>query len=197
VPPGLRSRAGLLSFIAGAAAVHCSRFQSHGSWLDLGLSSCPLFDYRLASRRLALVCKLPLILSNLRHLKSDESVSPGCQPPTPGSHIHRASSLLNTLLVAPLGPKFPRLLPSPLVSASILRLRSSDMSLTTLLSLANVAVVQLLARYASYPCLFAGLRQCPLAATYPAPGSYILLVSIDGFSDFVCRFPASTFHQSV
>ena len=90
VPPGLRSGTGLLSFIAGAAAIHCNRFQSHGSWLDLGLSSCPLFDYRLASRRLALVCKLPLILSNLRYFKSDESVSPGCRPPTPGSHIHRA-----------------------------------------------------------------------------------------------------------
>jgi len=77
VPPGLRSGTGLLSFIAGAAAIHCNRFQSHGSWLDLGLSSCPLFDYRLASRRLALVCKLPLILSPLRCLKSDESVSPG------------------------------------------------------------------------------------------------------------------------
>jgi len=46
-PPGLHSRAGFLSFIAGALAVHCSRFQSHGSWLDLGLSSCPLFDYAL------------------------------------------------------------------------------------------------------------------------------------------------------
>jgi len=32
--------------------------------LDLGLSSCPLVDSRLASRRLALVCKLPLILSD-------------------------------------------------------------------------------------------------------------------------------------
>jgi len=49
------------------------------------------------------------------------------------------------------------------------------MSLTTSLSLAEAVVVRLLARFASYPCLFAGLRQCPLAATYPAPGSYTLL----------------------
>jgi len=55
------------------------------------------------------------------------------------------------------------------------------MSLTTLLSLADVAVVQPLARSASYPCLFAGSRQCPLAATYPAPGSYILLAGFDVF----------------
>jgi len=50
-----------------------------------------------------------------------------------------------------------------------------------MLSLAEVAVVQPLARSASYPCLFAGLRQCPLAATYPAPGSYILLAGSDVF----------------
>lgn len=156
MPPGLRSGTGLLSFIAGAAAIRCNRFQSHGSWLDLGLSSCPLFDSRLASRRLALVCKLPLILSNLRCLKSDESVSPGCRPPTPGSHIHRVGPSLNTLLVAPFGPRFPRLSSIPSGSASILRLRSYDMSLTTLLSLAEVAVVQPLAGSASYPCLFAG-----------------------------------------
>ena len=34
----------------------------------LGLSSCPLVDSRLASRRLALVCKLPLIPNDLRRL---------------------------------------------------------------------------------------------------------------------------------
>jgi len=110
---------------------------------------------------------------------SDESVSPGCRPPTPGSHIHRVSSLLNALLVAPVGPDFPRLSSSPVRSASILQFRDCDMSLTTLFSLTEVAVVQLLARSASYPCLFAGLRQCPLAATYPAPGSYtVVLVSL-------------------
>jgi len=50
-----------------------------------------------------------------------------------------------------------------------------------MLSLAYVAVVQPLAGSASYPCLFSGLRQCPLAATYPAPGSYILLAGFDVF----------------
>jgi len=55
------------------------------------------------------------------------------------------------------------------------------MSLTTSLSLADVAVVQPLARSASNPCPFVGLRQCPLAATYPAPGSYILLAGFDVF----------------
>jgi len=49
------------------------------------------------------------------------------------------------------------------------------MSLTTLFSLTRAAVVRLLAGSASYPCLFVGLRQCPLAATYPAPGSYPFL----------------------
>jgi len=84
-------------------------------------------------------------------------------------------------LVAPFGPHFPRLSSISSGSASILRLRNYDMSLTTLLSLADVAVVQPLARSASYPCLFAGSRQCPLAATYPAPGSYILLACFDVF----------------
>jgi len=78
------------------------------------------------------------------------------------------------------------------------------MSLTTLFSLTEAAVVRLLARYASYPCLFIGLRQCPLAATYPAPGSYIsfpylnlrlgevtLFLASACFVEFVSRFPAS------
>jgi len=79
------------------------------------------------------------------------------------------------------------------------------MSLTTSLSLAQAAVIRLLARSASYPCLFIGLRQCPLAATYPAPGSYNLRFSLTCvaakaifcslgptfFLEFVSRFPAS------
>jgi len=192
VPPGLRSGTGLLSFIAGAVAIHCNRFQSHGSWLDLGLSSCPLFDYRLASRRLALVCKLPLILSDLHRFSRTN------QYPLAADHLRQAptsiglSSSLNTLLVAPLGPHFPRLSSIPSGSTSILRLRNYDMSLTTLLSLAEVAVVQPLARSASYPCLFAGLRQCPLAATYPAPGSYIFSGQSRRFPRFRIPVPLST-----
>jgi len=54
--------------------------------LDLGLSSCPLFDYRLASRRLALVCKLPLILGTLQCVSRTNQYPLGA---TPGSHIHR------------------------------------------------------------------------------------------------------------
>jgi len=100
--------------------------------------------------------------------------------------------LLNTLLVAAFGLHSPRLSPSPLKSASVLRLGSSDMSLTTLLSLAETAVVQLLARSASYPCLFAGLRQCPLAATYPAPGSYIFSGQSRRFPRFRIPVPLST-----
>jgi len=45
--------------------------------------------------------------------------------------------------------------------------------------------------YASYPCLFTGLRQCPLAATYPAPGSHIDSLVTTFFIEFVSRFPAS------
>jgi len=76
-------------------------------------------------------------------------------------------------LVARVGPHFPQLSLFPAGSFSISRFPNYDMSLTTLFSLTQAVVVRLLARYASYPCLFVGLRQCPLAATYPAPGSYI------------------------
>jgi len=70
VPPGLRSGTGLLSFISGSPSL--SRFPHpmvvdfslSAPELDLGLSSCPRIDSRLASRRLALVCKLPLILND-------------------------------------------------------------------------------------------------------------------------------------
>lgn len=95
-------------------------------------------------------------------------------------------------MVASFGPDFVRLSPLPFKSASISRLQSCDMSLTTLFSLTEAAVVQLLARSASYPCLFVGLRQCPLAATYPAPGSFISLVVSTFFPECVSRFPASS-----
>jgi len=98
---------------------------------------------------------------------------------------------LGALLVAPVGLHFSQLSLFPIKSASTLRLLSYDMSLTALLSLAEVAVVRLLARYASYPCLFSGLRQCPLAATYPAPGSYLVPVVPTYFAECVSRFPSS------
>lgn len=192
MPPGLRSGTGLLSFIAGAAAVRCSPFQSHDSRLDLGLSRCPLFDSRLASRRLALVCKLPLILSDLRRLSRTN------QYPLAADLLRQAPtsigfrSLLNTLLVAFFGPVFRQLSSRSLRSASISRLESFDMSLTTLFSLTQAGVVQLPARSASYPCLFLSLRQCSLAAAYPAPGSYTVLVALTFFSECVSRIPASS-----
>jgi len=65
------------------------------------------------------------------------------------------------------------------------------MSLTTLFSLTEAAVVRLLARSASYPCLFIGLRQCPLAATYPAPGSYNMVLVPTIFIEFVSRLTSS------
>lgn len=69
------------------------------------------------------------------------------------------------------------------------RFRGCDMSLTTLLSLAGAVVVRLLARYASYPCLFAGLRQCPLTAAYPASGPYAVFLVSTFFTEFVTSVP--------
>jgi len=80
-------------FIFKVALSRDSRFQPLGSWLDLGLSSCPLVDSRLASRRLALVCKLPLILGDLRHLSRTNQYPLAAdlqrQAPTPIELAHR------------------------------------------------------------------------------------------------------------
>jgi len=84
------------------------------------------------------------------------------------------SSSLSALLVALVKPGFSQFSLFPARPVSTSRFLNCDMSLTTLLSLTGAAVVRLLARSASYPCLFVGLRQCPLAATYPAPGSHTL-----------------------
>jgi len=162
-----------------------------------------------------LVCKLPLILDDLRHLSranqyplaadhlrqaptSIELTHP-CSPYGDRVQEPLAGHLLGALLVAPVRPGFSQLSLFPTGSIATLRFLSCDMSLTTLFSLTEAAVVRLLAGSASYPCPFSGLEQCPLAATYPAPGSYFDLwcrrISPSACLGFHRRAFSSRYHQ--
>jgi len=101
--------------------------------------------------RLALVCKLPLILNDSRRLCQAN------QYPLAALRQHQAprpiefSPLLSALLVAQAGPHFGQLSLLPAGSVSTSRFLNFDLSLTTLFSLTQAGVVRLLARYAATP----------------------------------------------